>query len=277
MIASRKLVRPTDFDSSAYSETRPRIEPWSVLEKDFILRPEVLHIWRFNQDYLTDPARAAEWLLAEGETIRVEKINNRKRKGLYLWGRICLKLLLALYRHIEPQELTLYEDPSGRPLAQDRNGEQYGSFSLSHSGEWLIIAIRQDGIVGVDIEARRYLTEVPHIAARFFTAGESALILQGDNATERFFKLWVRKEACSKALGIPLPSGLRMIRIADSEECFPLRLSDRQSVRHTLMCCGFETARGYESAFAASLPLRTVRLLEGKPLLDAVKATRYLS
>lgn len=64
---------------------------------------------------------------------------------------------------------------------------------------------------GVDVEAWRCEVDAPGIAARFFSAGEVALLAREPHTDTRLFTLlWTAKEALAKAKGLPLPAVLGM-------------------------------------------------------------------
>ena len=88
-------------------------------------------------------------------------------------------------------EAELRLGPYGKPYRPGRP-----AFSLSHSGEWCVLA-KGDGEIGVDIEGmdRRGL----HVAARVLSPEE--LRWMSDDPLPRFYTLWTWKESVMKATG----------------------------------------------------------------------------
>lgn len=92
-------------------------------------------------------------------------------------------------------EVKLGKTAAGAPYIDNENA----CISLSHKDKILVVAL-SDKSVGVDIE--RIVEKESHkkIAARYFTANENEYI----NTEERFFRIWTRKEALGKLLGVGL-------------------------------------------------------------------------
>ncbi len=86
--------------------------------------------------------------------------------------------------------------PQGKPYFADLPIR----FSLSHSGERVILAVSQNEI-GADIE--QILPRSLALAKRFFTAREQAYVFSaaGDDALLRFYEVWTKKEAYGKWQG----------------------------------------------------------------------------
>jgi 4'-phosphopantetheinyl transferase len=96
-------------------------------------------------------------------------------------------------------------DASGHPL----------HVSLSHSGDWMLLAVSRTHRVGVDIERIDLDADVVRLAQRFFTTDEAAAlnVLPEDEARRAFSRIWTRKEAVLKALGGGVPSRLRAVPV----------------------------------------------------------------
>lgn len=81
-------------------------------------------------------------------------------------------------------------------------------FNISHSGDYVICSITDNGRLGVDIEKM----ELIEIESFFFLFRESE-IKEIDNQLENFYELWTQKEALSKAIGKGLSINLKDILI----------------------------------------------------------------
>ncbi len=76
-----------------------------------------------------------------------------------------------------------------------------GDFSLSHSGRFALIAICEQGHVGIDAEVRRQVHLGPERRHLIEVAGRAALPdapLPADDAEMRFLTAWTRLEAIAK-------------------------------------------------------------------------------
>lgn len=122
-----------------------------------------------------------------------------RRRFIVRRGR--LREGLAPLADLPPARLTFGENAWGKP---ELNGWP-GHFSLSHSGEAMMLAL-SDQPVGCDIEAIQPDLDWPPLAGRFFTAEEQAALhalarADAEEGRRAFFRCWARKEAFVKALG----------------------------------------------------------------------------
>jgi 4'-phosphopantetheinyl transferase len=78
--------------------------------------------------------------------------------------------------------------------------------SISHAGRHVACCIADRGEVGVDLEVVDLRRHAPTLARRFFAEGEADWLQT--QPKDRFFMLWVLKEAYVKALGCGIFGGL---------------------------------------------------------------------
>ncbi len=99
--------------------------------------------------------------------------------------------------------------PNGKPGLRD--GKIH--FNLSHSGNAMLLAIRRDGEVGVDLEFSRRPRQVVELAKRWFDPAEAAALhaLPQSLRQRAFLNLWTCKEAVLKADGRGIASGLHRV------------------------------------------------------------------
>lgn len=82
----------------------------------------------------------------------------------------------------------------GKPIAE--NGP---AFNLSHSGDWIALAIGEDE-VGCDIEKPKFVS-YEKMGRIVFTENELAKIRGAQDKMSAFFTLWTKKEALLKCMG----------------------------------------------------------------------------
>jgi hypothetical protein len=81
--------------------------------------------------------------------------------------------------------------------------------SLSHSAGLVALAIGEPALaIGIDIEVHKS-RDVISLARFAFGPEEVEGLAHQPNAVQLFYDLWVLKEACAKALGLPLVDALR--------------------------------------------------------------------
>jgi 4'-phosphopantetheinyl transferase len=88
-------------------------------------------------------------------------------------------------------------------------------FNISHSGDYVVCAISNTNKVGLDVEQ---IKNVPFTDFKInFTDSEWEDVLTTDNSLETFYKLWTRKEAFLKAIGMGLYIPLNQVVIAENK------------------------------------------------------------
>lgn len=113
----------------------------------------------------------------------------------------------ALLWRILGQRVPLRRDARGKPSLPGSPWD----VSFSHSGRWAVVALAGTA-VGVDVEVVGPMRGL--IAERFFTPSErEALRKAGDTEDARweFHRIWVRKEAYAKSLGVGWECGFDTI------------------------------------------------------------------
>lgn len=85
--------------------------------------------------------------------------------------------------------------------------------NLSHSGELTALAVSRSRPVGVDVQRSLPRLDATGMSLRYFPPGDARFVSRAASPTERsdrFTRLWARKEACVKAAGGRLVDGLRL-------------------------------------------------------------------
>ncbi|MEO8812866.1 MAG: 4'-phosphopantetheinyl transferase superfamily protein [Caulobacteraceae bacterium] len=118
-------------------------------------------------------------------------------------ARGLLRGVLRRYLDEAPEAIRLVEGPHGKPAIE---GPAPVSFNFSHSGRAAVFAVAGCAPVGVDCEAVIFTEDLGGVAEISCSAAEREwLAADGEGEfTERFFRLWTRKEAVIKAVGLGL-------------------------------------------------------------------------
>lgn len=114
-----------------------------------------------------------------------------------LAARALLRRLLAEVWGDE--DWAIEADAQGKPWLRTADGDLGPSISLSHSGDWLAVATTAQGRLGIDIETHKP-RKFDKLAAYAFGPQEGALVARGGE--EAFYRIWVLREARSKATGV---------------------------------------------------------------------------
>ncbi len=136
--------------------------------------------------------------LPDDERARAERMNNAGARRRFVTGRACLRWALARLTQVAARDIRFAYGAHDKPFLPGGP-----SFSLSHSGERVLIAVAAGGRVGADVERIRPVRRLEALAARWFAPGERAwlsAVPEGEREAA-FFAVWTRKEAFAKALG----------------------------------------------------------------------------
>ncbi|WP_409422423.1 4'-phosphopantetheinyl transferase superfamily protein [Pseudaeromonas sp. ZJS20] len=163
-----------------------------------------LYLCRFSQ-WQSVPQAQLLAALADEERCRCQGFSNPTRQRSYALSRYLLRQRLASRLDRQPSQLRIVQGVHGRPELAEGNLH----FNLSHSGDWLAIAVGPHPL-GVDVEADRPPRQPLAIARRFFAQAEYAYLasLPADTLAAAFWDLWCLKEAVLKAHGGGLQAGL---------------------------------------------------------------------
>jgi 4'-phosphopantetheinyl transferase len=145
-------------------------------------------------------------LLTPEEIKRSQRFHQLIDRQRFVIGRGVLRLLLGSYLSIPPLQLTISQEKKGKLFATEAL-ERNIHFNLSHSGNWILIAI-DNKEVGVDVEKvfpDFYCEEMMHYN---FSPAERVYIQQSHTPVKEFFQFWTRKEALLKATGVGLINNL---------------------------------------------------------------------
>jgi 4'-phosphopantetheinyl transferase len=154
-------------------------------------------LWRIDLDWLPPGASA---LLTADERARAGRFVFDRDRTRFVAGRAAVRLLLADHAGSAPEALVFELGPYGKPhLAAGP------PFSYSNSGAWGLLALGGDRPLGVDLEQLREVEDAAAVAAGAFGREDlAAWQAGGSDPREGFLRVWTRKEATLKALGLGL-------------------------------------------------------------------------
>ncbi|MDH5539182.1 MAG: 4'-phosphopantetheinyl transferase superfamily protein [Rhizobacter sp.] len=148
----------------------------------------------------TEPAATLQAALSDGERLRAARFVFERDRRRYLAAHCALRHLLAVRTGAPADGLHFLEGPHGKPALQ---GAQRCAFNLSHSEDIALVALADEGDIGVDVEMLRPMPDATALAERNFSASECAELAatRADQRDLAFLLGWTRKEACLKAVG----------------------------------------------------------------------------
>ncbi len=220
------------------------------------LRAPDIHIWLAHVD---DRRMAAEYLtlLDDVERDRAERFLFERDRSRFPQSHGILRSTLSGYLDLEASDLTFLYGQSGKPRLIPLPGQPSLEFSLSHSGDYCVVAVGLGNPLGVDIEEIRDLPQMIDIARQYFSLGEFRQLASLTGALQRdaFFALWTRKEAMVKALGQGLDGKLDQIESGGKSVVRPQIRSEGEEVpTHHRSVTQLSLLPGYAAAVASLQP-----------------------
>ncbi|WP_428819257.1 4'-phosphopantetheinyl transferase family protein [Microbulbifer sp. MCCC 1A16149] len=158
-------------------------------------------------------AKALERLLSADEHARRARYHNSEARHQFLLGRALLRRVLGKISDQPPEALSFSRNENGKPLLASMPDLH---FSLSHSGQWIALAVSCEAPVGIDIEQPSKPRDFLRIARHYFHPQERALLEAPplELMPTHFYRLWTMKEAFFKARGTGISEGLGRINLA---------------------------------------------------------------
>ena len=165
------------------------------------------HLDEASHDLTSEEAQRAARYLRDIDRVR------------YTLAHAMLRRLLSRRLGVTPAEIIFTTGQHGKSRLAERMS--HVEFNLSYGNGVVAIAVA-DRPVGVDVEKIRDNLAFGEIGRRFFRPDELRYLNSGGGSgvRNRFFRLWTRKEAVLKALGLGLSgieevSALRSLIVAD--------------------------------------------------------------
>ena len=150
--------------------------------------------------------------LSKDEIARADRFLQSSHRANYLAAHVALRRLVSSHTGLPAEQLVFLNQQFGKPRL---SGSAACFFNLSHSADLALIAISSQFEVGVDIELSRELDEVHDLAEQHFTLLELDALseLPPAELAAAFYKIWVRKEACVKSVGLGLQVPLTTVEV----------------------------------------------------------------
>jgi 4'-phosphopantetheinyl transferase len=197
----------------------------------------MIEIWSVNIEHL--PFTLMQQLLNDypdsfqQEVSRYRQMDDQKRK---LLGRQLIQLYLKKKNY--PFSVNdIKFDQNKKPYIE--NGP---FFNISHSGSYVVVAFGK-APVGIDIEEEKEV-DVQSLSS-VFHAAERSFVKASNYQHIIFYKLWARKEACLKAVGIGIINGLDQLNVLNDL----IVVSGKEwSIREVSIADGYQCAVCFENS-----------------------------
>lgn len=139
--------------------------------------------------------------LSSAEKLRYDQYHPKAAR-LFLISRVLTKSVLADKLGISPHEVNIQLRSNGKPFVQ---GSKAVYFNLTHSADVIILAVTEEGEIGVDIEEVDHEFEWMRVDS-VLDLSEIEWIKENEltdpfSVYQRFFQIWTLKEAYIKCTG----------------------------------------------------------------------------
>jgi len=217
------------------------------------LAPEQVRVWSARLDADEAQLSACEALLSDDERERARRFRRPDLRRRYSVAHALLRRLLAAQLGTNGADLRFESSPHGKPALRDWPQLR---FNLSHAGDLALYALAWRREVGVDLEPVTPEVEVDAVARQMFSADEchALTLLPSDERRQAFFRIWTRKEAYVKALGLGLAHPTQWFTVSGWAQ-------DDDALRHDhglpdapqqWRVAGIAIAPGHQAALAAA-------------------------
>ena len=122
---------------------------------------------------------------------------------MYAGAHLFLREVLGPYAGLPPAALVLGVDAQQKPTLISNTSLW---FNLSYRAQWAVLAVSNQGEVGVDVEEIKPVAGADALVEQLFSLAEQAALhhLAGVEWWALFYAIWTRKEAWAKLLGMGL-------------------------------------------------------------------------
>lgn len=173
--------------------TNTQVE-WSQVRKES--DTPVVYIWRAFLPSILVYADDLHGYLDDGELAKSKRYHFEHDARRYVLSRALLKMLIGGIFNLEADTIQIIPGPNKKPII--KNSDASAHFNISHSGDWLLIAIASTEI-GIDIERTDRSHHFDDIIEHSFSEPEKNMLNASLEKLYGFYVLWTRKEAISKA------------------------------------------------------------------------------
>ena len=143
-------------------------------------------------------------MLSPKELQRARSYRQESDRQWFMARRGMLRHLLGAYLGCKSVSLCFGATPLGKPTLE-RPASTGITFNVSQTSTMAVLAFSTDCHLGVDVQQWTAGLNSARIAAEVFSELEqSSLDAVSADATDRFYRIWTRKESLLKALGIGL-------------------------------------------------------------------------
>ena len=231
-----------------------RVIEWQV-NCDFKLNGNI-DIWKVYVPNVIGRADEYMSFLSSDELHKSQTFINDIDRNSYIVKRIYLRKVLSGYLKIPPSNVVFEYSEHNKPYLSISD---HIEFNISKVDDYLIIGIANRWSLGVDIKVMDEKVDLYHMIYRTMSKEEISSILNNDFPREVFYRMWTRKNALLKGLGVGRSESMREISCCEGLNLVPLEIL---SFTTAWVVRSFIMENKYSVSFAHDAAIRVVRFYE---------------
>lgn len=194
-----------------------KTEQWIKPPETLTLEANQVDIWRLSLELVPDSVKSDLSSLSAEEAEKADSFKFDKDKHRYIVSHTFVRNVLSRYLNVDPVTIEFDVNEYGKPSIKDGGVE----FNMSHSVDYVLMAVTNAGRIGIDIEQIRMGIASHVIVRQYFSPAEVEELQSLPNEEDRvnaFFVGWSRKEAYIKAHGLGLALPLESFDVSFTEK-----------------------------------------------------------
>lgn len=185
---------------------------------------------------------------------RDREFGSGMRRQQYLCARALLRRMLQDWSGAAAASHELTHTENGKPVCIGGP-----AVSITHAGDMVACAVAAIGDIGIDLQYIDDCRDPMKMAKRFFSVEESTWL--SEQASDRFFMLWVLKEAYVKAIGHSIFGGAnRLVCKIEPPDIDLVTVTDRMRA-----VCLYSAENSFLALAATAEPLTDVSIGQWDP------------
>jgi 4'-phosphopantetheinyl transferase len=149
-------------------------------------------------------------VLSDREQQRADQFRNAGERSTYIACHGSLRMVLAKKLGYDPREVRFLNDANNKPFLE----ENQFYFNISHTMDAFAFVISKPFYSGIDIENTKQNIDIDPIINIALSSKERQILEGNSDLRDKFFRLWTRKEALLKAIGIGIIDELPCIEVS---------------------------------------------------------------
>ncbi len=192
--------------------------------------------------------------LSVDECNRAGKLKIESKRNQFVITRSLLRQFLALSLNKSPQDIHFCYAQHCKPYIEDQYNNNSLEFNVSHSGAYAVIAISLNNKLGVDIEQINTKADYNSLSNRFFSQQEKEQYskLAENEQLELFYRIWVRKESFTKAIGKGVSFGLDQFSVSLDKKCSVSEIITSKKIKEKWFCTDINSPANYKAALTVN-------------------------